>query len=409
MKIAFFSDCYLDLTGGIVTSINAEKHELERRGHTVYVFSSSYSKTREEKRKLARERIFPVKSHRFLLRGITPIAKRPAAIERELMREHPEIKDFDVFFVHYEASCSIAGLRLGKKLGVPTVQVMHGREDIGEQNIIPAGFRTVVAWILNFLHSRCLPHPIKIRRDDYLATTRAAVKMWELMVNHANTADLVLTPSRHFKDKLISQGVNRPVKVLPNGVLDQYFLPGLTPRVLLPGETLHLVWHSRVSGEKRIMPFLKALEYVEGKYRLDVYGDGNDLGRAQRYAKARGLNVKFHGAAGLATIYKAILKSHLDVLASFNFDTFGMTLIEAESVGTPAFFVDPDLKEVVPASGAVLAESPSPSGMAAALNEVLKNPDMIEKMSVAMLKHRDEVRVSRTVDLLEKYLKSVIK
>lgn len=42
MKIAIFSDCYLDLTGGIVTTINAEKAELERRGHTVYVFSSAY-------------------------------------------------------------------------------------------------------------------------------------------------------------------------------------------------------------------------------------------------------------------------------------------------------------------------------------------------------------------------------
>lgn len=407
MKIAFFSDCYLDLTGGIVTSINAEKAELERRGHTVYVFSSSYPKSREEKRKLARERIFPVKSHRFLLRGVTPIAKRPAVIEREILREHPEVREFDVFFVHYEASCSIAGLRLGRRLGVPTVQVMHGREDIGEQNLIPAGLKTIVAWLLNFLHSRCLPHPVKIQRDDYLVPTVAATKMWELMVNHANAADLVLTPSRHFREKLLQQGVNRPVKVLPNGVLDEFFLPNLEPRVLLPGETLRLIWHSRVSREKRIMPFLEALELVTGKYRLDVYGDGNDLKRAMKYTRQHGLNVRFHGAKGLKAIYREIKKSHLDVLASFNFDTFGMTLVEAESVGTPAFFVDPDLREVVPASGAVLASGPSPEAMAGALNEILKNPDVVEKMSLQMLHHRDEVRVSRTVDLLEKYLRSV--
>ena len=52
MKIAFFSDCYLDLSGGIVSNINAEKAELERQGHTVYVFSSAYPHSENEIKKL---------------------------------------------------------------------------------------------------------------------------------------------------------------------------------------------------------------------------------------------------------------------------------------------------------------------------------------------------------------------
>ena len=162
MKIAFFSDCYLDLTGGIVTTITAQKKELEKRGHTVYVFSSSYPKSPEERQKLAKENIFPVKSCRFVGRGLTPIARRPKIIERQLEKEHPELKDFDVFYVHYEAGCSIAGLRLGKKYQIKTIQVMHGREDIGEQNLIPAGLRTITALLLNWFHSWYLPHHIKI-------------------------------------------------------------------------------------------------------------------------------------------------------------------------------------------------------------------------------------------------------
>ena len=50
MKIAFFSDCYLDLTGGIKSSIDAQKSALEQNGHTVYIFSTSYPKTKEERR-----------------------------------------------------------------------------------------------------------------------------------------------------------------------------------------------------------------------------------------------------------------------------------------------------------------------------------------------------------------------
>ena len=57
MKIAIFSDCFLDLTGGIVTTITAQKKELESRGHTVYVFSSSYPKTSVEMAKFKKENI----------------------------------------------------------------------------------------------------------------------------------------------------------------------------------------------------------------------------------------------------------------------------------------------------------------------------------------------------------------
>lgn len=404
MKIAIFSDCFLDLTGGIVTTITAQKKELEKRGHTVYIFSSSFKKSKKQLEELAKENIFPVESCKVWGRGLTPIARKPQIVEEQVQKEHPEIKDFDVFYVHYEAGCSIAGLRLGKKLKIKTIQVMHGREDIGEQNLIPKGFKTIVAALLNWFHSWYLPHPITIEEDDYLATTKAAAKMWTLMINHANAADLVLTPSNHFQRKLAHYGVTRPIKVLPNGVLDELFIKGIKPRTLSPKEPLKIIWHSRVSKEKSIMPFLEALTEIDGKYILNVYGDGNDLKNAKKYAKKHQLNVNFYGPKPFKEIYPEIIKSHLDVLNSYNFDTFGMTLVEAESAGTPVLYVDPDLREVTIDEGSVLAKTPDPVDVAAAINTLIKNPVKIEKMSKAMLKHRDEVKISRVVDKLEKYI-----
>lgn len=402
MKIAIFTDCFLDLTGGIVTTISAQKQALEKNGHTVYVFSSSYPKTAAELEKLKKENIFPVKSCRILGRGLTPIARRPKVIEKDLLKTHPEIKDFNYFYVHYEAGCSIAGLRLGKKLKIKTVQVMHGREDIGEQNLVPFGFKTIVATLLSWFHSWYLPHKVKIKKDNYLATTIAGAKMWTLMINHANYADLVLTPSKHFKEKLSKYGVKKEIKVLQNGVLDEFFIPNLKPKTLSKNEPLKIIWHSRVSKEKRIMPFLKALEKVDGKYILNVYGDGNDLKRAKKYVKKHHLNVKFHGATSFQKIYPEIVKSHLDVLNSYNFDTFGMTLIEAESAGTPALFVDPDLKEIVPSTGSVFADK---DHVAEVIKDLIKNPEKITEMSEVMLKNRDKVKVSKVVETLENYLK----
>ena len=409
MKIAFFSDCYLDLTGGIVSSINAQKNALEKLGHTVYVFSSSYPKSRSELAKLAQQNIFPVPSCKFALRGSAPVSHRPGIVEKWLLREHPEIKNFDVFYIHYEAGCSIAGLRLGKKLQKPTVQVMHGREDVGEANLIPLGFRTAAATLLNWFHSWYLPHPVKVPRDDYLAKTIASAKMWTMMVNHANCADFVLTPSDHFRQKLIHYGVKRPTKVLPNGFPDDKFPDNPTAKSLKPGEELRMIWHSRVSGEKRIMPFLMALTKVTGRYRLDVYGGGNDLEKAKRLVAQHHLRVVFHGDTPFKKLISVIANSHLDVLVSYNYDTFGMTLIEAEAYGVPVFFCDPDMKEIVPNGSFVMSKSETPEAMADALNNLLAHPEKIAQMSEIMLKHRHEVLISNRIKILEKLLSDIIK
>ena len=397
MKIAIFSDCYLDLTGGIVNSINTQKAALEHLGHEVVIFSTGFPKSPEQRQKLAKRCIFQVPSCRWLFRGITPVSRRPKIIECWLLREHPELKNFDIFYIHYEAGCSIAGLRLARQLHVPSVQVMHGREDSGEAQIIPFGLRTFVATMLNWFHSWYLPHPTKIPRDNYLATTIARARMWELMVNHANHADVVISPSEHFAKKLRHYGVKKQIHICSNGYPDDRFPMKATAKALKPGETLRIIWHSRLYGEKRILPFLQALTEVQGKYHLDVYGDGADLKRAKRFVSKRHLPVTFHGNTKFTTVQKAIMEAHLDVLASYNFDDYPLTLVEAEACGVPVFFCDPDMQEIVPAGSYILASGPDPSSMATALNGLLAHPEKIHQMSQVMLTHRQAVLISHRI------------
>lgn len=401
MNIAFFTDCYLDLTGGIRSSINAQKTALEQNGHTVYIFTTSFPRTPKERQRLAQKHIYPVPSCRLFFRGLTPLSRRPKIIERWLIRKYPELHKFDVFYVHYESGCSIAGLRLGRELNIPTVQVMHGREDMGETNLIPFGLRTFVAWGLNWIHSWYLPHSVTVHRDNYLADSFAKAKMWTLMVNHANYADLVLTPSEHFRQKLLHYGVTREIKVFPNGYPDARFPQSLDVKELTPSHELRIIWHSRVSAEKRMMPFLHAITKVTGKYRIDVYGGGGDHFRSRRFARRHHLNVCFHGNAEFDVIQTAISKAHLDVLVSSNFDTFGMTLIEAEAHGVPVFFCDPDMQEIVPRGSYILSKSPSPDDMAAALNDLIAHPERIKQMSEVMLVHRNDILISHRIKQLE--------
>ena len=390
--------------------IDAQKAELEKLGHTVCVFSTGYPRNKEQLAKLAQKHIFMVPSCRWWLRGVTPLSRRPRVIEKWLEKAHPELKEFDIFYIHYEAGCSIAGMRLARQLGIPVVQMMQGREDMGIATVIAPGFRTMVAGLLKWLHGVFVPHSVQVQRDDYLAQTQAAVWMWELMVNHANTADAIVTPSQHFKKKLEYYGVSKPIYVVPNGYPDEKYEPKVPVKQLKDGDTLQMIWHSRVQAEKRIMPFLKALTEVRGKWHMDVYGGGADLARARLFAIQHRLPVKFHGNTSFAVVQRAILKSHLDVMASYNYDTFGMTLIEAEACGVPVFICDPDMREIVPEGGYVLSAGPAAAMMAEALNDLLAHPGRIERMSEAMVAHRPEVLASRRikglVKVFQKYAKN---
>ncbi len=408
MKIAFFSDCYLDLTGGIVTSINAQKAALENLGHTVYIFSTSYPKTPKELEELAKKNIFPVPSCHFCFRGLTPVSRRPGIIEKWLLKYHPEIQDFDIFYIHYESGCSIAGLRLGKKLHIPTVQVMHGREDMGVTSIIPFGFRTFVATMLNWSHSWYLPHPISVHRDDYLANTVAKAKMWTMMVNHANYADCVVCPSHHFAKKLKYYGVKHRIHIVRNGYPDAAYLPDPPLKQLAKGEALRMIWHCRLSGEKRIMPFLKSLIKVNGDFRLDVYGDGPDTNKAKRFVARHHLNVLFHGVTKFTKFQPALQKSHLDILVSYNFDNYPLTLVEAEACGVPVLLCDPDMQEILPRGGFIKSTDETPDGIATAINHIFSHPDEIRKMSEVMLKHRSEILISRRIEILITIFKDLI-
>ena len=157
-----------------------------------------------------------------------------------------------------------------------------------------------------------------------------------------------------------------------------------------------------------ILPFLKAISQIKGKYRLDIYGSGGEFWRAKHFAKSHRLNVFFHGNTSFNKVYHEILKNHLDVLVSFNSDTFGMTLIEAESLGVPTLIADPDLKEVVPSGGYILSDNPSPEAIANSLEDLLRHPEKIEKMSRLLLGHRDAVRISHRIDKLEKIFQNAI-
>ena len=392
MRIAVFTDIYAPwATGGIVSSIQAQKRELEKLGHTVVVFCPGFDSDDPT--------VVTVPTFKWLKINETAVARTPQEIETAILDQRPEFgREFDLVHAHYEAACSIAGIRLARRFGLPVVQTMHGREDMAiAVNVAPA-LRFGVAEALDLLHAQCLEHGVEVERDQFQAPTLTRARMWRLMVNHAESADIVVTPTRHFAEKLRHYGVTRPLRVVSNGVDEDLVTQEFQVRRLEEGAPLLMLWNSRVSHEKRIMPFLKAVAQLQRPYHLTVYGDGNDLKKAQRYARQQELAVEFRGRRPRTEIIRQMGSAQLAIMASYNFDTQGMTLLEAKATGLPVFFCDPNMREVVPEGSYVLAAGPEPEAMAAALEALPAG--QVEKMSRVMMAHREEALQSAQIQKL---------
>ncbi len=412
MRIAVFTDLYLEVPGGIPSSIAAQKAALEKMGHIVTIFCPG-NKTDEKNVVL-----LPTAKH--LKVDGAPIARSPKTIVKYIDENFPRFKsDFDIIHAHYEAGASIAAIMLARKYRIPLVQTMHGREDMAIAVNVPHPFKTIAGVALNKAHKKYLngySKSKKIKRDKYLAPSIATRNMWELMVREANAANQVITPSQHFADKLKHYGVSKPITAVSNGVPDEAIkVRDWKLRMFKKGssEPLKIIWTSRLSKEKRIIPFLKALEIVKkqtNQFYFTAIGGGNELEKAKKFAKSHGLskNVKFYGMIPREEVLKHMEDQHLSIINSYGFDTQGLTILEAGAVGLPVIYCDKDMDQVVIKNGGMRAMDESPEKMAALILAIIDHPELIEKMSDACFKKRETVLQSTQIKkLLEVYNKLV--
>ena len=413
MRIAVFTDLYLEIAGGLPSSISAQKKELESLGHSVVVFCPGFSKPKEKG-----VVVLPT-SKNITING-APTAKWPGIVVKYIEKEYPNFSDhFDLIHSHYEAGASIAAVILAKKHHIPLVQTMHGREDMAIAVNVPHPFKNIAGTSLNKIHKKYLKKYVKAKRipkDDYLADTTAKRKMWELMVRQANCADQVITPSQHFADKLKHYGVYKPLTAVSNGVEDKVAMSRTwkVRKLKKAGkEPLRIIWTSRLSREKRIMPFLEALKIVKEEsdnFFFTAVGDGNELEASRKYVLENGLsrNVKFLGAVPHEKVLELLEDQHLSIINSYGFDTQGLTILEAAATGLPTIFCDKDMKQVVLPGTGLCAKDESAEEMAKLILKLIKNPEKIEEMSRAAMKSRKEVFQSTQIEhLLEVYRKAI--
>lgn len=428
MRIAFFTDVFLEVPGGIPSSIKAQKAALESLGHHVTIFCPGWEKqqpgismdkkSRFSLNKNSNEDIIIVPSFKLLRPNGAPLAKSPRKILKYINELYPNFSSsFDLVHVHYEASCSIAGVKLAKKYHLKLVQTMHGREDIAIYTNVPTPLNYLVAPLLNFLHRKSLESIQKRKitlpqKDNYLIKTSVHRNMWELMIRQASLADIVISPSQHFAKNLEHYHAAKTVHVVSNGIDDELFAKySFKIRERQQNDPLKIIWSSRVSKEKRIIPFLESIK--QSKYhkniQLTVIGDGNQLQEAKAFTKANLNNTKitFFGLIPHEELFQYEKDQHLSIINSYGFDTQGMTILEAIACGLPVIYADPAMDENIPDHCGLRAKNNTPAAMAELLDYIFENPELIKAMSEAALKASPSVMQSAQIkNLLNLYQSS---
>ena len=402
LRIAIFTDVFLGIPGGIPSSIRAQKASLESLGHQVTIFCPGTQQDFENP--LSKfganhdPNIILVPTDKFLING-APFSKWTKQVVRFIEQKYPNLAEtFDLFHIHYEATTSMAGLLLAKKYNIKIVQTMHGREDMAIAINVPHPFKTLVATGINIIHRATLKSITKKSpKPDYqnpeiknLAPTIARREMWRMMTRQANLADQVITPSAHFAKKLQLFGVTRPISIISNGIADQE-IANFTPKIRTyrNHEPLRILWFSRLSKEKRILPFLESLQIAQElepnfRFIFTIIGDGNQMSKVQKFCKKHfdEASIKILGTIPHQEILQKYTKDqHLSIINSYQFDTQGLTILEAAACNLPVIYADPDMSEIVPNHGGLCAKSPAPRAMAELLLKIHHQPELIQKLS----------------------------
>jgi len=339
VHVVMFGDQHLESLGGAQVSMRLQRRFLEKAGHTVTVVAPRMHGPRAAAASVEASAYLDLPSMPITLDREYSLTWPGARTDRfldEAMRGRPPV---DVVHVQADFWGAFIGHRFAKRHGLPIVHTMHNRVDVGIEATAP--FPGLVLRVLNAWQRRAL--------GGFTESRRAGRDGWSYLRRFAGRSDAVTAPSSHFAQQLehhdVVPGRHLPaVDVVWNGIdddaLDAALASGASARA--PGPP-RFVWIGRMSPEKRLLPFLEALAESGVTADVEVIGGGGELRAARRIVEKRrpAASVVFAGRMPYAEALRRIQAADAVVQTSIGFETQGMTVFEAASLGTPSVVSDP--------------------------------------------------------------------
>ncbi|MDF2921625.1 MAG: 1,2-diacylglycerol 3-glucosyltransferase [Paenibacillaceae bacterium] len=360
MNIGLFTDTYYPQINGVATSVLMLKENLEKLGHTAYIFTTTDPEAPADERNVYRLPSIPFASARRIGMFYHP------GIAREIRTLR-----LDLIHTHTEFSLGIFGRMIANELGIPTVHTMH----------------TIYEHFTHYI--------AKTGTLDSAAKTLAR----KMSRYFCNTAGAVIAPTEKVEEMLRVYGVRNKIAVIPTGIELGKFAPArygtdevrtLRAEYGLADWDKVLIYIGRISKEKNIAEVLHGLkEYLpqHPNTRFLLVGDGPDRNNLQSLAQSLGIEsqVIFAGEKPWDQIGLYYQLGDVFVSASQS-ETQGLTFIEALAAGLPLIAkTDPCLDHVLfeGVNGFAFADK---AGFLSALEAALSSDTILQGMSMAAVR-----------------------
>ncbi len=304
MRIVHISDCYPPRLGGIETQVRALAVRQAAAGHDVHVITATPGETIRN----GTEMLDGVTVHRttFKLPADLPVHPRVTSVIGDLLKPGGEAENADAVHVHGGVVSPFAypGMRVARKLGLPTVLTIHG------------------VWGGVFQPTAKL--------------TEGLLKWAQWGVVLSAVSDAAADPMR----SVVGAGV--PVSLMPNGIDVDHWR--VHPVAGDPDET-RLIAVMRLAPRKRAMALVQMAHGASrmlpsGKrLRLTIVGNGPVTAQVQRYVAKHGLTagrfvVDLPGRLAPDQV-KAALAASDAFVAPAKLESFGIAALEARTAGLP--------------------------------------------------------------------------
>lgn len=302
MRVAIFTDCYIPVKNGVVTSIGELKAGLEAKGHHVIVFTVQVKGYEDEEDGIIRFRSIPVGLGTEIAFGLV----NQFTVNR-MIRFHK----IDLIHIHTELNLCISGILAARKFALPRIHTTH----------------TLWEEYRHYLLNGVLLSPALIR----------VLAKFIL----GGSAGLV-APSIKAKDYYQSIVPDIPFEVIPNGMdrakfgyrhFTQQETNEIRKRWNITPDDKVILFVGRIGKEKRVVELFDAiLPVLKAKPDTKMLFVGDGPLRKELESRSCNLNMRerilFTGYVNWNSVHEIYTLSALFVTASLS-EVHSMTMIEA--------------------------------------------------------------------------------
>jgi 1,2-diacylglycerol 3-alpha-glucosyltransferase len=386
MNIGFFSETYRPDINGVITSMDSFRAELERQGHTVYVFAPGEELFPTPWKKPKRERrVFRFNSFSYPLYKSIRVA---IPFNVPVARKIPDLK-LDLVHSHTPFSMGLFAQWVARQEDIPHVHTYHTLYPEYAKFYFP-GFKK---W-----------------------NEKGAEKLSALFCN-ATTE--VIAPSDGIKRKLKSYGITKPITTIPTGIDRDFFeakgsKAAARKKYRLPNGAPVLITVARLGREKSIDYLLRSFKEVLKRHPNAHYlivGDGPDRMNLETLAHELDVfeRVTFTGLIRKRSeVIQAYQAADVFVFASKT-DTQCLTLLEGAATGLPLVArYDKPLETALRDTRNGFFVRGGETAFAKAIDRILEDKARARRFSLASVAiARGQSAEERTHELLQVYERAI--